>query len=38
MKCKYCKKKGHLIQECFFLKRKNQEKEKDSKGKQPEAS
>ena len=23
-KCKYCKKKGHLIQECFFLKRKNQ--------------
>ena len=30
-KCKYCKKKEHLIQDYFFLKKKNQEKEKDSK-------
>lgn len=38
LRCNYCKKKGHLMRDCYSLKRKNQEKEKDSKGKQPEAS
>lgn len=38
LRCNYCKKKSHLMRDCYNVKRKNQEKEKDAKGKQPEAS